>query len=147
MIYRHAFVVRAPFGRVRAFHGKPESLAVITPPPIRVELLEAPESLDRGGVLRFALWLGPFPVRWTARIQEVSPTGFDDVLLAGPFRHWAHRHRFAERSPGQTEVYDEIRLTLRPHLGWGALGLGMALTLPTLFAYRARRTRRLLEGG
>jgi ligand-binding SRPBCC domain-containing protein len=147
MIYRHAFVVRAALERVRTFHARPESLGAITPPPIRMQLLEAPVSLERGGEIRFTLWLGPLPVRWTARIQNVSADGFEDVQVSGPFRHWTHSHRFAERSPGQTEVRDVVKLSLRPHFWWGSLGLGMALGLPLLFAYRARRTRRLLEGG
>jgi len=147
MIYRHTFIVRAALERVRTFHAQPESLGAITPPPIRTQLLEAPASLERGGEMRFTLWLGPFPLHWTARIQNISADGFEDVQVAGPFRHWAHTHRFTERSPGLTEVRDEVKLSLRPHIGWGPLGLGMVIGLPLLFAYRARRTRRLLEGG
>ena len=145
MIYRHRFTVRAPVERVRAFHTRPDALASITPPPIRLQLHEAPGSLEFGGRLRFTLRFGPLGVSWTARVEDVSPTGFVDVQESGPFRRWTHRHAFVALAQGQTEVHDVIDIQLRPHLWWGAFGLGMVLGLPLLFAYRARRTRRLLE--
>jgi hypothetical protein len=146
MIYRHTFTLHAPVERVRAFHARPEALAAITPPPIRMQLRDAPASLDGGGQMRFTLWFGPLPVHWTARIANVTPLGFTDAQEAGPFRNWVHRHAFQALGPNLTEVRDEIEIGLRPHLLWGPLGLGMVLGLPVLFAFRARRTRRFLEG-
>ncbi len=145
MIYRHAFTLRAPAGRVRAFHAHPEALAAITPPPIRLQLRDAPASLESGDRMRFTLWFGPLPVHWAARLEDVTPRGFVDVQESGPFRRWVHRHAFLELGPELTEVRDEIEIGLRPHLGWGPFGLGMVLGLPLLFAFRAWRTRKLLE--
>lgn len=145
MIYRHAFMVRASVEHVRAFHARPEALAAITPPPIRLQLHQAPASLFSGGQMRFTLWFGPLPVHWAARLEDVTPQGFVDVQESGPFRRWVHRHTFRDLEPGRTEVIDEIGFVLRRHVGWGLFGLGMALGLPLLFAFRARRTRRLLE--
>ena len=44
-----------------------------------------------------------------------------------------------------TDVLDEITTRLRPHLLWWPVGLGMQLGLPVLFAFRAWKTRRLLQ--
>jgi len=146
MIYRHAFTVRAPVEQVRAFHARPEALAAITPPPIRLQLHQAPGSIESGDRIRFTLWFGPLPVHWAARVENVTPLGFADALEAGPFRGWVHRHGFRALGPRLTEVRDEIEIGLRPHLLWGPFGLGMVLGLPVLFAFRGWRTRRLLEG-
>ena len=40
---------------------------------------------------------------------------------------------------------DEITLKIRVHPIWGLVGIGMRLGLPILFAYRAWKTKRLLE--
>jgi putative ABC transport system permease protein len=49
---------------------------------------------------------------------------------------YRHRHRFEAINPAATAVVDEIEFSLRPHPWWGLVGLGMALSLPLLFAYR-----------
>jgi ligand-binding SRPBCC domain-containing protein len=91
------------------------------------------------------MWLGPLPLRWLARIEDVSPTGFTDRQVRGPFERWIHRHTFVPVDETTTAVLDEIELKLRPHLLWGLVGLGMRLGLPFLFAYRGWRTRRLIQ--
>ena len=116
----------------------------------------------------FTLWFGPFPLRWVARIEaleaqtpEVSSrlpqsgrrlglvrgasAGFADRQVRGPFAHWLHRHLFIPLDDQTTAVVDEIELKFRRHPLWGPVGVGMWLSLPFLFAYRARKTRRLLE--
>lgn len=144
--YRHRFQVRAPLAEVAAFHSRSTSMAAITPPPVVVRMHQAPARLVDGERMEFTLWLGPLPVPWQAVIENVSPAGFDDRQLRGPFRRWLHRHRFSAVDERTTEVLDDIELELRPHPWWGLVGLGMWLTLPLLFAYRGWRTKRLLEG-
>lgn len=93
----------------------------------------------------FTLWLGPFPMRWLARIEEVSESGFTDRQLIGPYDSWVHRHIFEVLAGGRTAVVDEICLRLSRKPPAFLAGLGMAAGLPVLFAYRAWKTRRLLE--
>jgi len=93
----------------------------------------------------FSLGLGPLAIRWRARIEDVSEAGFTDRQLAGPFRAWRHRHTFVALDDATTEVVDEVEASLRTHPVWLPVGLGMWLGLPFLFAFRAGRTRRLLE--
>ncbi len=95
--------------------------------------------------MAFTLWLGPLPVKWSARIEAVSPSGFSDRQLEGPFGHWLHRHCFTALDERTTEVTDEIELKLKPHPLWGPVGFFMILSLPLLFAFRGWKTRRLLE--
>jgi ligand-binding SRPBCC domain-containing protein len=131
--------------KVVDFHQKSASMTAITPPPIIVQNHRAPQVLGEGDEMEFTLWLGPLPVRWLARIEQVTPDGFCDRQLRGPFQEWVHRHQFIAIDNTTAEVRDEIRLSLRPHLLWRIVGLGMRLGLPALFAYRGWKTRRMLE--
>jgi ligand-binding SRPBCC domain-containing protein len=143
--YQHRFLVRAPLSAVAEFHRQADSMAAITPPLVPVQMQQTPPRLEDGDQMEFRMWLGPLPVRWRAHIGQVSPTGFSDQQLVGPFRHWVHRHTFVPVDEGGTAVVDEIQAGLRWHLLWGPVGLAMWLGLPLLFAYRGWKTRRLLE--
>jgi ligand-binding SRPBCC domain-containing protein len=144
MIYRHRFLVRAPLARVSEFHSQSASMAAITPPPILVRIQRAPARLVEGDEMAFTMWLGPLPIRWLARIEDVSSSGFSDRQLQGPFTEWVHRHTFTAIDEHTTAVSDEVSVRLRRHPFWGLVGLGMWLGLPILFAFRAWKTRRLL---
>jgi ligand-binding SRPBCC domain-containing protein len=145
MKYQHRFQVNAPLAEVADFHSRSASMEAITPPPDVVQLHQAPPRLGEGDEMDFTLWLGPLPIRWTARIEEVSPIGFLDCQQRGPFARWVHRHTFVSLHDSMTEVVDEIEFNFKKHPWWGLVGLGMAISLPLLFAYRGRKTRRLLE--
>jgi len=143
--YQHKFRVNAPLAAVAKFHSQSDSMGAITPPPIIAQVHQAPDNLTEGDEMDFTLWLTFLPIRWLARIEDVTPTGFTDHQLRGPFKKWVHRHTFIPIDNASTEVVDEIECILRPHILWGPVGLGMRLTLPILFAYRGWKTRRLLE--
>lgn len=145
MRYTHRFEVAAPIGAVAAFHREPSSLAAITPPPIRVRPRARPEGSARGDVVAFDLRIGPLAIPWRASIEPHGDAGFVDRMEEGPFRRWVHHHRFVDRGGSRTAVEDEIDFAFRPHPWWGPVGLGMAAGLPLLFAYRAWKTRRLVE--
>jgi ligand-binding SRPBCC domain-containing protein len=147
MNYLHRFRIKAPLPSVAAFHRQHTSMGAITPPPIRVELQRVPARMSNGGAMDFTLWFGPLPVHWAASIEEVSESGFTDRQLSGPFSKWVHRHSFIRVDDHTTEVIDQISLRLKAHPVWGPIGLGFLLGLPALFAYRAWKTRRLLEKG
>jgi len=120
-------------------------MGAITPPPIIVKVHQAPYRLGEGDKMDFTLWLGVLPIRWLASIESVSPNGFTDRQIRGPFASWSHRHSFQPIDEGQTEIIDEISYHIKKHPFWGLLGLSMGISLPILFAYRAWKTRRLLN--
>ena len=144
MKYAHHFRIRSPLARVAGFHRRAASMAAITPPPILVRIHRSPAELAEGDEMEFTLWLGLLPVRWLARIEAVSPTGFTDRQLRGPFAEWVHRHTFHRVDDSTTEVKDEITLQLKRHPFWGLVGMGMRAGLPILFAFRAWKTQRAL---
>jgi ligand-binding SRPBCC domain-containing protein len=145
MKFTHRFLITARVDEVAAFHSRSTSMAAITPPPLIARVHSAPERLDNGDVMDFTLWAGPVPIRWTARIENASAMGFTDRQLRGPFSAWTHRHSFCPVDDHITEVVDEVEAELKRHPFWGPVGVVMWIGMPLLFAFRARRTRRLLE--
>ncbi len=144
MNYQHRFRVQAPLEAVAEFHSHPAAMAAITPPPIFVQVHQAPPAAD-GQAMDFTMWLGPLPLRWQASFEDVTATGFVDRMVQGPLAAWSHRHSFVPVGDAQTDVVDELAVQVRRHPVWGPIGLGMSLNLPVLFAYRQWQTRRLLE--
>lgn len=144
MKYQHRFRVQAPAEAVAEFHSYPDAMAAITPPPIFVQVHSAPPRVVEGQQMDFTMWLGPLPLRWQARFEDVTPTSFVDRMVQGPLRIWRHRHSFVAIDDRTTDVVDEVEVEPRWHPLWGPVGLGMALNLPVLFAFRQWQTRRLL---
>ncbi|HVP21899.1 MAG TPA: hypothetical protein VMS73_08565 [Anaerolineaceae bacterium] len=145
MSYRHCFQVRAPLARVSDFHSKASSMPAITPPPLSVRIHHAPDVLGEGEGMDFSLGVGPISIRWVTRIERVSSTGFTDRQTQGPFAEWVHRHSFNALDNQTTEVVDEITLQPRSHPLWWLVGMGIWAGLPLLFAFRASKTRRMLQ--
>jgi len=145
MRYEHRFRVQATQQAVADFHRHAWALKALTPPMFPMRIHHAPEPLKDGDHVVFTLWMGPAPLRWDSRIEDVSVQGFTDVQEQGVFGSWQHRHTFAEVDRATTEVVDEIEATLPHQPGRWVLALAMWVGLPMLFAYRAWRTRHLLE--
>ena len=145
MKFQHRFQVAAPLAAVAAFHRQSASMGAITPPPVIVRVHQAPALLNSNDEMAFTLWVGPLPIHWVARIEEVTPTGFVDRQLRGPFQSWVHRHTFRAVTAEITEVIDEIEITLADLWLCKVVGWGMYMNLPMLFAYRAWQTKRLMQ--
>ncbi len=145
MEFSHRFRVQAPLAMVAAFHRRSASMGAITPPPVIVRVHRAPAILQSEDEMAFTMWLGPLPVHWLARIERVTPTGFVDRQLKGPFQQWVHRHTFRAIDEETTEVIDELAITVAQAWPWNLIGGFMVRMLPLLFTYRAWRTKQLLE--
>jgi ligand-binding SRPBCC domain-containing protein len=140
--FRHAFKVEAGLEAVAQFHQDTRALKKLTPPPVFAQLHQV-QPLAEGSLAEFTMWMGPFPVRWLARHENVDPQkGFTDVQERGPFKSWRHIHTFRSLDENRSEVQDEI--FAEPGLGFynGLVSRLMWLNLPILFAYRGWATRR-----
>ncbi len=146
MRYYHRFIVNAPLAAVSDFHSRNASMRAITPPPIIVQLHDAPETVSEGSTMDFTLWMGPLPVRWRARMTNVGQGGFVDTMERGPFKLWVHEHAYVAIDDNRTEVIDSLHIEPSANPFWGLVGRSMMLGMPILFAYRGWRTRALLEG-
>lgn len=143
--FRHEFQVNAPIQRVAEFHRSTQALKQLTPPPLFVKFNQL-EPIGEGSRADFTLWLGPIPIHWVAVHSNVDPKeGFTDTQEEGPFQTWIHRHSFKQVTNDKTKIIDEIEGQPNNHPIWGLVSRFMWLTLPILFSYRARQTRKAVE--
>ena len=143
--FQYEFLVDAPIVRVAEFHGSTQALKLLTPPPMFVKFNHI-EPLGEGSRSDFTLWLGPIPIRWVAVHSDVNPEiGFTDTQVEGLFQTWVHRHTFQRLSHDKTRIIDQIEGQPSNHILWGIVSRIMWFTLPILFSYRARQTRKAVE--
>ncbi len=143
--FRHAFKVNAGISEVAAFHGNTQALKKLSLPLIGLQFHHL-EPLAENSISDFTMRIGPFPVRWVARHEEVTPDrGFVDVQESGPFQIWRHRHSFVPLDESHTLVIDEIMYVYSRAPLWYFFGHFMAWNLPLAFAYRGWVTRKSLE--
>lgn len=143
--YSHRFNVQASLDSVADFHRDSRALKQLTPPPLFLSFNKI-EPQAEGSVVDFTMWLGPLPIRWVSTHSDVDPVhGFTDTQTTGPFEVWVHRHSFERVDDNTTRVIDQVRAKPSRHFFWGIISRFMWLTLPILFAYRSRQTRKALE--
>jgi NADH dehydrogenase len=132
-------LIPRPLDEVFGFFSRPENLGRITPPGMDFELRSDDLAMRAGLTIDYRIrpLLG-LPVAWRTRIETYDPPhGFTDIQLAGPYRRWAHHHRF-EAVEGGTLMTDTVtyRLPLGP-LGEFTGRLVVAGELERIFGYRA----------
>jgi ligand-binding SRPBCC domain-containing protein len=135
-------VVPAPIDEAWAFYCEPANLEAITPPWLRFRIVEVPDHLGAGALIRYRLRLFGVPIRWLTEIRRWQPPRtFVDVQLRGPYLLWEHTHRL---SPvlGGTEIHDHVDYRVP---GGRAANLVVRPLLDAIFDYRARRTAELLS--
>ena len=141
-------IVPFPLGRVASFFAEPTNLEKLTPGWMHFRVVEAPDEIEAGSVVRYRTGPLGLSMTWVAGIAVWEPPlRFADVQLHGPYRHWEHTHSFAEVDGG-TEIRDRIRYRLRGGpLASVADRLGHRAMLSRLFDYRTRRLTELLADG
>lgn len=124
-IIRIASVLPVSVREVWDWHARPGALGRLLPPWEPIEILEAPPGVDEGNRAVVRLGFGPLGVDWVSEHQAPDPPhAFGDFQVEGPFARWRHRHLFASREEGGTEVEDRIEyeLPLEPLAGLAAGG-------------------------
>ena len=133
-----------PVDEVYSFFSRPENLQVITPPWLDFRMVETPESLAAGSLIRYRLRWRWVPIRWTTEVCEWNPpNGFVDRAVSGPYALWNHEHRF-EAHDGGTTMRDRVTYALP--FGWvGRLVHGAVVKrdVERIFDFRAETMRRL----
>lgn len=138
-------LVPRPLEETFAFFADARNLEAITPPWLHFRILELPESLEGGALLRYRISLGGIPIGWRTRIDNWRPPrSFTDRQLRGPYLLWEHTHRF-RCVEGGTEMYDHVRY----RIAGGPLAplvqrLLVSRLLSEIFDYRAQRLAELL---
>lgn len=91
------------------FFADPRNLEKLTPAWLRFQVLD-PDAVNMaaGASIDYRLRLRGIPLRWRSQIALWDPPRrFIDVQVRGPYREWAHEHRFESQSGG-TLVADRV---------------------------------------
>ena len=143
--FHYQFNVAAPISAVNQFHHDSKVLRQLSPPPIFVQL-HAIEPLAEGSLSQMTLWVGPIPLRWHARHENVSTQGFTDVQERGPMAFWRHTHTFTANGPDRTTVRELVHYAHPAGLrGLFTRLLFNTASLYLLFTYRQIVTRLALR--
>ncbi len=145
MNFSHCFIVATSINKVHEFHLSPHALQKLTPFPMKINFEEVPIEVTEGSVLKFTLRFLFLPIKWTARISNLSKNGFEDSQLSGPFQYWQHIHYYNQISPHHVLITDTIFASLKSDFISWLIGLIMFYSLPILFTYRKFITRKLLS--
>ncbi len=139
--FHRSQVVPCPVDRVFAFFADAGNLEALTPPWLRFRMLTPlPIEMRAGAIIDYRLTVHGLPITWKTEILEWEPNrGFLDIQRSGPYRTWAHTHRFVPGNGGTTVTdHVEYELPLGP-LGRVANGLVVRHDLDRIFGYRRQR--------
>jgi ligand-binding SRPBCC domain-containing protein len=133
--------------KIFSFFSRPENLQKLTPPWLDFRMVDVPEELAPGALIRYRLRWHLLPIRWTTEISQWDPPHtFVDRALSGPYALWHHEHSFESRNGG-TIVRDHVTYALP--FGWfGVLAhrLRVGRDIQRIFDYRTRKLLELFPG-
>lgn len=135
-----------PIDEVFSFFSRPENLQTITPPWLDFRMVQTPQALIAGSLIRYRLRWHLIPIRWTTKITEWNPpNGFVDRALSGPYALWNHEHSFVTQDGG-TMMRDHVTYAL-PFGPLGRLAYPwVGPDVERIFDFRAETMRSLFPG-
>lgn len=135
-----------PVEEIFAFFSRPENLQAITPPWLDFRIVQTPELLTKGSLIRYRLRLHWIPIWWTTVIAGWDPPyRFVDRQLSGPYRLWNHEHEFVPDRRGTT-LRDRVTYALPfGFVGEIAQRAVVKADLQRIFDFRADTMRRLFQ--
>jgi len=133
-----------PIEEVFSFFSRPENLQVITPSWLDFRVIEAPDELEAGALIRYRLRWRRWPIRWTTEFTVWNPPhGFVDRQLSGPYALWNHEHSFSVREGG-TLMHDYVTYAIPfGFLGGWMHSLLVKSDVERIFDFRAETMRKM----
>jgi ligand-binding SRPBCC domain-containing protein len=129
-----------------AFHTDSNNIKEITPPNIKVELLNEDGQTYEGKIVQIKTTKFFIPTYWEVKIEKLqSPYILVDVAIKSPFKKWRHQHIFTQK-----ESTCELKDVIEYEMPFGILGKIVEplirYDIEKMFAYRHVKTREILEG-
>jgi ligand-binding SRPBCC domain-containing protein len=133
-----------PIDEVFAFFSRPGNLQVITPRWLDFRMVESPQALAKGSLIKYRLRWHFLPIRWATEISEWNPPhGFVDREIKGPYALWNHEHQFTSHDEG-TIMRDRVTYALP--LWWAGRVMHAIMVkrdVERIFDFRAQAMKRL----
>lgn len=145
--YQTEMTLQASCEKVFEFLCRPANLPDLSQPDVRLTIVQAPEAIELGSRIQFAISVMGATVRSTHEIVMFeSPERFVEEQVEGPFKQWRHEHVFRPLGVQQVAIYDLIEY--EPPGGMMGLILNEARIRAQLeegFAHRQDELKYLLE--
>jgi ligand-binding SRPBCC domain-containing protein len=143
--FEHASVFPVEVEALWGFHMRPDLFQLLSPPELRVEILDPDNGIRDDSLARFCVGHGVLAGTWAELYTAFDVNrGFTDVALEGPFPFWEHRHEFEVMGRGRAMLRDVIWYSL-PGLGVHPIGAAVVdQALRELFAWRHARILELV---
>lgn len=127
------------------FHTDSNNITKITPPNIKVQLLNNDTTTYQGKVVRIKTTKFFIPTYWEVKIEKLErPNILVDVAQRSPFTHWVHQHIFTDKGD-HCELKDIIEFELPFKPLSTLIEPFIEKDIKDMFDYRHARTKELLE--
>lgn len=111
--YIHRSRIAAPAYAVFRWHARPDALEKLTPPWLRVRIVDRTGGIKDGGRVALLVELGPFRRRWVAEhCDYVEGRQFRDIQVQGPFAKWEHMHTVTPDGPDACWLEERVAYAL-----------------------------------
>jgi ligand-binding SRPBCC domain-containing protein len=127
------------------FHTDSLNITKITPPNIKVELLNEDTKTYEGKVVKIQTTKFFIASYWEVKIEKLDkPNILIDLALKSPFKYWRHQHIFTQK-----DSLCELKDVIEYEMPFGILGKivepFIENDIRTMFEYRHKKTKELLE--
>lgn len=144
-VFTRSATIAAPQTELRDWHFRPGAFARLNPPWEPVEHLSGTSTIEEGKEFEFRVGRPPFSMRWRGRYR-ITPDGFEDSQIKGPFKTWKHNHIFKSGDGDSSTLTDHVQFDYP----FGPLGKLVAKPfiekkLDRMFRYRHEVTKKDLR--
>jgi ligand-binding SRPBCC domain-containing protein len=144
--YSSSVIINATPEEVFDFHTNHQNLSLITPPSIKVRTVQSEPTSKGARMIMNVTQFGLITMQWIVRFTEYQrPNMLCDEMEKGPFKVWRQTRRI-EAHPQGAILHDttDYQLPLGV-LGAIANSLFVKYQVQSMFAYRQKRTKELIE--
>jgi len=146
-VYQKSTLIACSVEDLYAFHLDVANLVRITPPNMKVTLLNKQSFTPKEGAnLLIRSQQGLFVSLWEVMIKKMhAPDIIVDQALKSPFAHWEHFHMFIDLGDGMCELRDRVEYKLP--LGWfgDLFDFVVRTQFDGMFRHRHEATKAILE--
>ena len=124
--------------QVFAWHELPGAFERLSPPWVRLEVVERTDGIENGARLKMDVSYGPVHTTWTVEHKDyIKNEQFCDFQVQGPLAFYEQLHRFINDGPESSTVDDTITYQLPAGMaGEFAGNMVMHVEFERLFNYR-----------
>ena len=128
-----------------SFHTDSQNITKITPPNIKVELLNEDTKTFEGKIVKIKTTKLFIPTYWEVKIEKLQkPNILIDIALQSPFKYWKHQHIFTKKG-NFCELKDVIEFELPFGIFAKPIEFLISQDITSMFEYRHKKTKELLE--